>query len=100
MFSVRIQAVVSTALLVIGAFLVGDVLHSSMTVNAFGITSLAAVSRIGGGGLLIGAGYLLQRQVDEHTTLPSEADTNRTPETTFDPKLSPLGDSEEHDEEL
>lgn len=93
--SKRITASLSSALLLIGAFLIGAALHAVIVTNAYTVTSPAAVLRIVVGIMFIWAGYRLRTSIADLRKTVTD-DSHTSPETdkedTFDPKLSPLSE--------
>ncbi|UPV99637.1 hypothetical protein M0R88_14075 [Halorussus gelatinilyticus] len=101
MTSVRLLAMLSTVLLVVGALLVGEALHGGVVTGEFAVTSPYVVLRIILGGIFIALGYRLRSPVEEYVDMPSGEpnrsgrDDEQSPDPDqsgeFDPEMSPLG---------
>ena len=112
MISVRFLALLSTLLLVVGALLVGEAIHSGVVTGEYAVTSPYVVLRAVVGAVFIALGYRFRTPVDEYVATPSDADrsarTSGDADATsddgasggtgeFDPEVSPLGgDGLEH----
>jgi hypothetical protein len=115
MLSTRLLGLLSTVLLVVGALLVGQALHVSLVEGSVPVTSTRVLILVVLGSVLVALGYAARGPVAESYGLTSDADDRADPdrpgapsdgdgrrsadgtpsegEASFDPDLSPLGDS-------
>jgi len=110
MLSTRLLGLVSTVLLVVGALLVGQALHVSVVEGSVPVTSTRVLILVALGSVLVALGYAARRPVAESYGLTSDADDQgdadrdavagdadrssaAESEASFDPELSPLGDT-------
>ena len=115
MLSTRLLGLLSTVLLVVGALLVGQALHVSLVEGSVPVTSTRVLILAALGSVLVVLGYAARGPVAESYGLTSDPDDQPDPdrpgvaaddappedrrqsavesEASFDPDLSPLGDS-------
>ena len=91
----RIPSIFGSTLLLLGAFVVGGILHRVLVKGTLGATSPASVFSLLFGGVLIYVGWRLENEFDPSAMVPD--DTDEEDEEEFDESLSPIDESQLED---
>lgn len=95
MFSVRFRALLNTMLVVVGALLIGQVIHVTVVTGEARLLTVAQIGQAAVGVGLVVLGRLIHNPVDEaerrYRQREAEASADGDPQAEFDPDLSPIG---------